>query len=50
MEPVLTARIEPDLLGGIVVRVGDYLYDASVRAQLETVRKQIIERGRYVAL
>jgi F-type H+-transporting ATPase subunit delta len=49
-EPVLTARVEPDLLGGIVVQVGDYLYDASVRAQLENVRKQIIGRGRYVAL
>jgi F-type H+-transporting ATPase subunit delta len=49
-EPVLTARVEPDLLGGIVVRAGDWLYDASVRARLETVRQQIIERGRHVAL
>jgi F-type H+-transporting ATPase subunit delta len=49
-EPVLTARVEPDLLGGVVVRVGDWLYDASVRARLETVRQQIIERGRHVAL
>ena len=49
-EPVLTARVEPDLLGGLVVRVGDWLYDASVRARLETVRQQIIERGRHVAL
>ena len=49
-EPVLTARVEPDLLGGLVVRVGDWVYDASVRARLETVRQQIIERGRHVAL
>jgi F-type H+-transporting ATPase subunit delta len=49
-EPVLTARVEPELLGGLVVRVGDWLYDASVRARLETVRQQIIERGRHVAL
>ena len=49
-EPVLTARVEPDLLCGIVVRVGDWLYDASVRACLETVRQQIIERSRHVAL
>ena len=49
-EPVLTARVEPDLLGGIVVRVGDWLYDNSVRARLETVRQEIIERGRHVAL
>jgi F-type H+-transporting ATPase subunit delta len=49
-EPVLTARVEPDLLGGITVRVGDWLYDASVRARLETVRQQIIDGGRHVAL
>ena len=49
-EPVLTVRVEPDLLGGLVVRVGDWLYDASVRARLETIREQIIERGRHVAL
>jgi F-type H+-transporting ATPase subunit delta len=47
-EPVLTLRVDPALLGGLVVRVGDWLYDASVRARLENIRKQLIERGSHV--
>lgn len=31
----------PDLLGGIVVRVGDTIYDGSVRGQLETMRQEL---------
>ena len=33
---------EPALLGGIVVRVGDKLYDGSVRIQLENMRKLLV--------
>ncbi len=47
-EPVITLRVDPALLGGFVVRVGDWLYDASVRRRLENVRKQLIERGSHV--
>ena len=47
-EPVLTLRVDPDLLGGLVVRVGDWVYDAIVRTRLENVRKQLIERGSHV--
>src|SRR5262245_7628843 len=46
-EPVLDARIDPDLLGGMVVRVGDWVYDSSVRQRLESMRKQIIERSSH---
>src|SRR5581483_10174304 len=35
-EPILAVQVDPDLIGGLVVRVGDWLYDASVRTQLET--------------
>jgi len=45
LEPVLDARVDPDLLGGLVVRVGDWLYDASVKSRLETLRNQLNERG-----
>jgi F-type H+-transporting ATPase subunit delta len=47
MEPVLEAKVDPELLGGVVVRVGDWLYDASVRTRLETIRKQLIERSSH---
>jgi F-type H+-transporting ATPase subunit delta len=47
MEPVVVARVDPDLLGGMVVRVGDWLYDSSVRTQLESLRNQLIARSSY---
>jgi F-type H+-transporting ATPase subunit delta len=47
LEPVLVTQVDPDLLGGLVVKVGDWLYDASVRAQLETIRNQLIARGSH---
>jgi F-type H+-transporting ATPase subunit delta len=37
----LSARVEPDILGGIVVRVGNSIIDASIRARLEQLRKQV---------
>ena len=37
----LTSRIEPDILGGIVVRVGNTVLDASVRNRLEQLRRQV---------
>jgi F-type H+-transporting ATPase subunit delta len=39
--------VDPSLLGGLVVRTGDYVYDASVRTRLETIRKQLIERSSH---
>jgi len=44
-EPVLEQVVDPDLIGGIVVRVGDTVYDGSIAGQLEAVRQQIIERS-----
>src|SRR3954469_15781959 len=38
---VLSASVEPDILGGIVVRVGNSVLDASVRNRLEQLRKQV---------
>ena len=38
----LTSSVEPDILGGIVVRVGNQVLDASIRNRLETLRKQVV--------
>jgi F-type H+-transporting ATPase subunit delta len=46
-EPVLHPRVDPDLLGGLVVRIEDWLYDASVRSRLEYIRDQLIERSSH---
>jgi F-type H+-transporting ATPase subunit delta len=37
----LSAHVEPDILGGIVVRVGNSVLDASIRNRLEQLRKQV---------
>jgi ATP synthase F1 delta subunit len=37
----LSATVEPELLGGIIVRVGNQVLDASVRNRLEQLRKQV---------
>jgi len=47
-EPVLSLKVDPDLLGGLVVRVDDWVYDGSVRARLERIQKQLIERSSHV--
>jgi ATP synthase F1 delta subunit len=37
----LTAEVDPDVLGGIVLRVGNSILDASIRNRLEQLRKQV---------
>jgi ATP synthase F1 delta subunit len=37
----LSAEVEPAILGGIVVRVGNSILDASIRNRLEQLRKQV---------
>ena len=37
----LTTRVEPEILGGIVLRVGNSILDASIRNRLEQLRKQV---------
>jgi F-type H+-transporting ATPase subunit delta len=37
----LETAVDPDLLGGVVVRVGDRLIDGSVRGRLERLRRQL---------
>jgi F-type H+-transporting ATPase subunit delta len=38
----LSSDVEPDILGGIVVRVGNQILDASIRHRLEQLRKQVV--------
>jgi F-type H+-transporting ATPase subunit delta len=40
----LLPRTDPKLVGGLVVRVGDTLYDASVAGQLQHVREDVLEK------
>ena len=38
----LDVQVDPSLLGGLVVRVGDRLIDGSVRSRLERLRMQLV--------
>ncbi len=37
----LSSRVDPDVLGGLVLQVGNMVLDASVRSRLERLRKQV---------
>jgi F-type H+-transporting ATPase subunit delta len=37
----LSQHVDPDVVGGIVLRVGNMILDASVRARLERLRRQV---------
>jgi ATP synthase F1 delta subunit len=37
----LTTEVDPDLLGGIVLRVGNSILDASIKNRLDTLRRQV---------
>jgi F-type H+-transporting ATPase subunit delta len=41
--PVLMVSTDPDLIGGLVVQVGDHRFDASVKNRLAQVRQRLIE-------
>ena len=47
MEPTLQETVDPDLLGGIIIRINDWVYDASVRTRLQAIRQQLIERSSH---
>jgi F-type H+-transporting ATPase subunit delta len=38
----LTSNVDPEILGGIVVRVGNSIIDASIRTRLDNLRKQVV--------
>ena len=37
----LSERVDPDILGGLVVRVGNSIIDSSIRSRLDSLRKQV---------
>jgi F-type H+-transporting ATPase subunit delta len=55
-EAVLVERVDPKLLGGIVLRIGDHVYDGSVLGKMQTMRRTVAGgvqraiRDRYASL
>ena len=46
-EPQIKTVVDPELIGGLVVRVADTIYDASIVTQLKNVRQQMIDRSAH---
>ncbi|HEX3599414.1 MAG TPA: ATP synthase F1 subunit delta [Lacipirellulaceae bacterium] len=44
-EPLLNVKVDPSLIAGMIVRVGDRVYDGSVQNQLERARAAMIDRA-----
>jgi len=46
---VLDTKVDPTLIGGFIVEIDNHLIDASVRNQIETIRRQfVIQNNRIV--
>lgn len=44
-QPLVQYVVDPDVLGGLVLQVGDYRYDNSLRRHLHVARMQLLERS-----
>lgn len=45
IEPILETKVDPSVLGGLWIRVGDMVYDRSVRWNLNQLRDKILTRS-----
>ena len=39
----LGARVDPSIIGGVVARIGDTIYDGSVTTQLQKMKKRLVD-------
>jgi F-type H+-transporting ATPase subunit delta len=44
-DPLLNVVVDPSLIAGMVIRVGDRVYDSSINTQFNLARKAMIERA-----
>ena len=47
-EAVITAEVNPDLVGGFIFDLGDEMLDASVASALDKIRRSLIEKNRRI--
>ena len=47
LDPVIRAQVDESLLGGMIVQVGDQVFDSSVRNRIEAIRTQLLARSSY---
>ena len=46
-EPVVEQVVDPELIGGAVLRIGDTVYDGSIANQLKNLRQQMMDRSAH---
>jgi len=42
----VAARVDPSIIGGVVARIGDTIYDGSVTRQLTKIKETLVNSGR----
>jgi F-type H+-transporting ATPase subunit delta len=47
LEPVLVESVDPSVLGGLRIQVGDRMIDATVRARLESLKNKLLARSSH---
>jgi F-type H+-transporting ATPase subunit delta len=47
LEPILIEAVDPGLLGGLRIQVGDQVIDATVRTRLESLKNQLLARSSH---
>ncbi|MBI3822576.1 MAG: ATP synthase F1 subunit delta [Planctomycetes bacterium] len=47
LEPILVLHEDKAILGGMKLRIGDTVYDATLRTRIENLRNQLIERSSH---
>jgi F-type H+-transporting ATPase subunit delta len=45
LQPILDKQVRPELIGGMVLRIGDRVYDGSIATQLQRLREQMVTRS-----
>ena len=44
-DPILESSVDPSLVGGMVIRVGDTVYDSSVKTRMKQLRERMRQRS-----
>lgn len=47
LEPVLVEKVEPTLLGGMKVQIGDVVYDSTIRNRIDILKNQLLARSSH---
>ncbi len=46
-EPILQIEVQPELLGGLIIQIGDTVYDSSLRSRMKQLRGRLRQRSHH---